>query len=802
MSKIKKIILILTPLAALYLFCLPAKLFRQPLSATLSTGDGTLLGARISAGGQWYFEPAKSVPDKFAKCIVTYEDKRFWWHPGIDFLSIGRAIRQNLSRHEVVSGASTITMQVIRLSRPDAPRNIPEKLLEAVMATRLELRHSKKKILLLYASNAPFGGNVVGLEAAAWRYFGRPAEELSWAESAMLAVLPNSPALIHPGRNRARLLEKRNYLLDKLMEKGIIDNVECELAKDEPLPEKPLPMPDKAYHLLERLRAEGGDKAYVCSIDPVLQDRVNAIARSHFAEYHSNLVDNMGILVMSVKTGDVIAYYGNNKGLSPGLRGADVDMIPAPRSSGSTLKPILYAAMLDSGLVLPTTLVKDTPYNYNNFQPHNFARTFDGAVPADQVIQRSLNVPSVRMLEQYGVPRFLELLQSMGFDTITRDADHYGLSLILGGAEISLQNLVRAYAAMAAKLSSDSDESTIPLHPQGTEGDTPSDNPGRHNVPPNTSSNQRHRSDDVIPDPIGDPPAIEVPLSRGAIWLTFEALSKAGRPEEESSWMGFSSSRRIAWKTGTSWGNRDAWSVGVNRDYVVGVWVGNSDGEGRAQMTGVSYASPVMFEVFGALPWSGWFSKPLDSLVPLEVCSKSGLPASRICPETETLWVPDIEERPEECKYHRTVHLDANRQWLVNSSCYPVEQMVEAVWFVLPPAQEWYYMKNHLDYRPLPPKHPDFDAASDQRNPIEIIYPQNGITIVTTRSLSGREQGVVVRAAHTDPSAVLYWHLDDEFVGQTRGGEHDLLLHPEAGMHLLTAMDGNGSSRAVTFIVK
>ena len=780
MSKIKKIILILTPLAALYLFCLPAKLFRQPLSATLSAADGTLLGARISSAGQWCFEPAASVPEKFAKCIVAYEDKRFWRHAGVDLLSIGRAVRQNLSRREVVSGASTITMQVIRLSRPDAPRSVPEKLLEAVMATRLELRCSKKEILLLYASNAPFGGNVVGLEAAAWRYFGRPADELSWAESATLAVLPNAPALIHPGRNRERLLEKRNFLLDKLLDKGIIDDIECELAKDEPLPGKPLPMPDKAYHLLERLRANGGDKAYSCTIDPVLQDRVNAIARSHFEEYHSNLVDNMGILVLSVKTGQPIAYYGNTKGLAQGLRGADVDMIPAARSSGSTLKPLLYAAMLDSGHILPTTLIKDTPYNYNNFQPHNFARTFDGAVPADQVIQRSLNVPSVRMLEQYGVQEFLDLLKQMGFDTITKDADHYGLALILGGAEISLQNLTGAYCAMAQKLEeipgqAGNDGSRVMRDNQGTDGSR------------------------VMPGLIGHP---EVPLSRGAIWLTFEALAKAGRPEEESSWRSYSSSRKIAWKTGTSWGNRDAWSVGVSRDYVVGVWVGNSDGEGRAQMTGVSYASPVMFDVFTALPASGWFNKPLDSLVPLEVCSKSGLPASRICPEVDTLWVPDIEVRPDECKYHRTVHLDSGRRWLVNSSCWPVEDMVEEVWFVLPPAQEWYYMKNHLDYRPLPPKHPDFDAASEQRSPIDIIYPQNGVTVVTTRSLTGREQGVVVRAAHTDPTAVLYWHLDDEFVGQTRGGEHDLLLHPEPGQHLLTAMDANGASKAVVFTVR
>ena len=221
MGKVKKIVPISIPLLLIvwYLFCLPHNLFKVPLSATAVTADGTLLGARISADGQWYFPPADHVPDKFARCIVTYEDKRFWWHLGIDYLSAGRALVQNLTRGEVVSGASTLTMQVIRLSRPGAPRTLPEKVYEMILATRLEMRCTKRKILLLYASNAPFGGNVVGIEAAAWRYFGRSADDLSWGESAMLAVLPNAPGLIHPGRSRDRLLEKRNALLDKLMQK-------------------------------------------------------------------------------------------------------------------------------------------------------------------------------------------------------------------------------------------------------------------------------------------------------------------------------------------------------------------------------------------------------------------------------------------------------------------------------------------------------------------------------------------------------------------------------------------------------
>ncbi len=770
MHKCKKFLLILLPLALLvwYLFCLPRQLFPLPLSATAVAADGTLLGARISADGQWYFPPADHVPSKFSKCIVTCEDKRFWWHPGIDFLSVGRALRQNLKRGEVVSGASTLTMQVIRLSRPGAPRNVPEKLYEMVLATRLELRCSKKKILLLYASNAPFGGNVVGLEAAAWRYFSRSADELSWGESALLAVLPNAPGLIHPGRSRERLLQKRNALLDKLERKGVIDATECLLAKDEPLPDKPQAMPDAAYHLLERCRLQEGDHSYRTTLDAALQERVAAIARRHYQAYHSNLVDNMGVLVVDVHSGEIRAYYGNTRDCAPGGRGVDVDMIPAARSSGSTLKPLLYAAMLDAGEILPGMLIRDTPYNAHNFSPRNFGRSYDGAVPAHEVIERSLNVPSVRMLEEYGVERFLEILQQTGFSTIDKDADHYGLSLILGGAEITLESLARAYYYLAAELGGDPVYEDLAW----------------------LSGLRRERL-----------PARRIPLSRASAWLTFDALSNASRPEEEASWMDYSTGRRIAWKTGTSWGNRDAWSVGVTPDWVVAVWVGNSDGEGRAGVTGVSYASPVMFDVFSALSSSAWFSRPTEEMTRIEVCHESGLPAGDLCPQRDTVWVPDIEERPDVCRYHQLVHLDPEGRWQVNSSVLPPEQIRSEVWFVLPPAQEWYYMQRHLDYKPLPPRHPLLDAASSGTNPIEIIYPQPGLSLVLTRGLSGMQNGVVFRAAHSDPSAILYWHIDDQYLAQTQG-EHELRVDPGPGEHRLTLIDGQGARRSVLFSVK
>ena len=766
MNKVTKIVLIIAYLFLLgFAFCLPRELFPSPCSATLLSRDGELLGAHISREGQWYFGETSGVPEKFEKSIICYEDKRFRLHGGVDLLSAARALRQNLHRGKVVSGASTLTMQVIRLSRSDKPRTLPEKLWEMVLATRLEWRCSKQEILALYASHAPFGGNVVGLDAAAWRYFGRPADELSWAENAMLAVLPNAPALIHPGRNRERLLEKRNGLLDKLFRSGVIDETECLLAKDEPLPDKPLPMPDLAHHLLERGRKEFGEGEIRSTLDAALQRRVNAIAENHFREYHSNLVDNLGILVLDVPAGEIRAYYGNTRGCLEGLRGVEVDMVPAARSSGSTLKPLLYAAMLQEGMILPGTLIKDTPYNYNNFSPKNFNLSYDGAVPAHEVIERSLNVPSVRMLEQYGAERFLALLQALGFTTIDKSADHYGLSLILGGAEISLETLARAYYYLAAKLSDET------LH---------------KDLSYVSGARRKHLA------------AESVPLSPSAVWLTFDALSHANRPEEEASWLDFSSSRKVAWKTGTSWGDRDAWSVGVTPGHVVAVWVGNSDGEGRAGMTGVSYAAPVMFDVFAALPASHWFEMPLYDMVPVEVCARSGVPASSLCPDRDTIWAPELAPRPDPCRYHRRVHLDAERRFQVNSNCCPVEAMVTDTFFVLPPAQEWYYRRRHLDYRPLPPKHPLFDAASGDRNPIEIIYPQSGVTVVATRGLDGQKKGAVLKAAHSDPEAVLYWHLDGEYLGETRGF-HEMMVSPEPGPHLLTLVDGDGVRRSVSF---
>jgi len=759
-SKKKKIIIALccaALFAALVIILMPRQIFHKPVSALLESSDGKMLGARIASDGQWRFPQIDTVPDKFARAIITYEDKRFRRHLGIDPLALGRAIVLNIRKREIRSGASTITMQTIRLSRENRPRTFWEKIVEMFLAVRLELRYSKTRILAMYASNAPFGGNVVGLEAASWRYFGRPAGELSWAESAMLAVLPNSPSLIHPGKNRDILLEKRNGLLDKMAAKGIIDPTECMLSKEEPLPGKPYPMPDIAYHYLETLRKEGGDRRYTSDIDKGLQERTEEILRRNVVLFESNQVYNVAAMVMEVANGRIITYCGNLNPEGSGIsHGRAVDVIQAPRSSGSTLKPFLYAAMLDDGEILPTMLVPDIPSHYKDFTPSNYNHTFDGAVPANSIIRRSLNVPSVRLLQEYGVEKFLLLLRELGFTTINRSAEDYGLSLILGGAEIRLIDLVHAYRNMAATLA----ESTEDLSP----------------------------------------------LSPGSIWCTFDVLTGVSRPEEEGSWQSFSSSRTVAWKTGTSYGNRDAWSIGVTPEYVVGVWVGNCNGEGRPNLTGIGYAAPVMFEILSILPPTGWFELPILDLEEVAVCPLSGHPVSDICSigtdlTPDTLLVPPHEHKPDICPYHRLLHLSEDQRYIVNSDCYSTAKMVIRSWFVLPPSQEWYYMATHPDYRRLPPLHPDFalGGSSTRSKIVEIIYPQEGMILAAPLSLDGKSQGVVFSAAHASPSATLYWHIDDRYIGSTSSNEHKMLVLPEPGRHRLVVTDTNGNSAYVWF---
>lgn len=741
--------------AVLFAAALPRKLFAPLTSTVLLARGGELLGATIAADSQWRFPPRSLVPEKFRRAIVEFEDRRFYSHTGVDTLALARAIRDNRSAGRVVSGASTLTMQVIRLSRGPKPRTVGEKLVEMLLALRLEMREDKETILALFASHAPFGGNVVGLDAAAWRWFGRPPESLSWAESALLAVLPNNPSLMHPGRNREALAAKRDRLLEALRASGALDDEACRLALAEPLPPEPRSLPSLAPHLLDHQRGLARS-----SIDAGLQRRSAAIVERHGRELARAGITSAAALVLDVATGEPLAYIGNI-GDGPGSR---VDIIRAPRSTGSILKPLLYAAMLEAGEILPGQLVADVPTRYGAFFPQNMSLGYEGAVAARRALARSLNVPAVRMLQEHGVDRFAATLRALGMSTLHRPARDYGLSLILGGAEGTLGELTSIYAALARAAGGSG---------QGA-----------------PQAGGRLVSTAPRPWPIG----------AGAAWLTLEAMLEVERPDEDSGWRELSSGRSIAWKTGTSFGFRDAWAIGVTPRFAVGVWAGNADGQGRPGLRGSEAAAPILFELLDALPRDGWFERPDFDLVQVPACGRSGFRAGPQCEAVTLAWAPRGAPPGPPCPYCRLVHLDATLRWQVTSACEPVEAIVTRPWFVLPPAMEHYFRRHHSDYRPLPQQRSGCAAADSGRPALSLIYPTEGSRIYVPRELAGGRGRAVFQAAHRDAEAQVHWHLDDEYIATT-SGLHQLSLAPEPGEHTLTIVDSDGARVQRVFTV-
>ncbi|MCX6277606.1 MAG: penicillin-binding protein 1C [Bacteroidetes bacterium] len=756
---------------------LPRPLFNDPLTTVLLDHDGNLLGAKIAADQQWRFPESEEIPEKFQKAIINYEDRWFRFHPGFNPVASFRAARLNISRGRIVSGGSTITMQVVRLARKNRKRTIPEKIWETILAYRLELTHTKADILRLYASHAPFGGNVVGLEAASWRYFGVDAKNLSWAEAATLAVLPNSPGLIYPGRNPQRLLAKRNSLLETLYRHGVIDAVACELAKSERLPGKPYTLPQLAPHLLAHAVSDGrrGEKI-VSSLDISLQRRVSDILGNLSPQLNANGIWNAAALVIEVNTGKTLAYVGNLPRTDSHDRGNDVDIVTAPRSTGSILKPFLYAAALNDGLLLPNTLVADIPTQIGGFAPENYNLTYDGAVPASRALARSLNIPAVKMLQTYGYEQFYSLLKKAGLTTLEKPAGHYGLALILGGAEATLWDIAGVYASMARNLNNY--------------------NAGKANDRSGFDSPHYLADDKKIKSiKTGKSALFDV----GSTWLTFDAMLEVARPGEELLWRQFSSSHRIAWKTGTSFGNRDAWSVGVTPEYVVAVWVGNASGEGRPGLTGIGVAAPALFNIFRALPATTWFRMPAGAMMQVNVCRYSGYRASSICEFSDSVWIPKSGAKTAPCPFHQLIHLDKTGQWQVTSACESPENMLHVPWFVLPPVQEWYFRNKNPFYKVLPPFRQGCDAGNERRN-MEIIYPKHNSILYIPVDLDGKPGSAVFRAAHRDVTLTVYWYLDDNYIGSTRQ-IHQMALSPDCGIHRLTLTDQNGERITIVFEV-
>lgn len=745
--------------AVIFLFSFDAsywnKLKDTALSKAIYAQGGELLGASVASDGQWRLKAGSHVSERFAIALISYEDRRFYGHAGFDTIAIIRAFLSNIKGRKILSGASTISMQSARLSRSPGPRSIFAKLLELWMAARLELGHNKDQILDIYSGLAPFGANVAGLEAAGFRWFGRAPEKLSWGEAACLAVLPNSPGLVHPGRSRNELKRKRDLLLNYLAKNSCISEIDLEIAIAEALPAEPIPMPKLAPHFL----AHSNEGRTDTSLDYVIQSRANSIIQRHTKRLMNNGIENIAALIIRTEDNSLAAYIGNSPQES-GAMSPWVDCILAPRSSGSILKPFLYAAMLDTGELNPAQLVPDIPTRVGSYSPENNLKTFSGAVRADAALALSLNVPFVRLLRTYGVERFASLLKNIGFTSLYRAPLDYGLPLILGGAEVSLLEAAYAYSFLARAAIADEDL-----------------------LKPSSMEQEKLNGKNF-------------PISAGAAYLCLEALVNVGRPGEDASWQEYASSRRIAWKTGTSFGSRDAWAIGVSKDWVVAVWTGNASGVGRPELKGSTSAAPIMFDLFELLPRSEWFKPDMRSLRFITVCSDSGFVAGPNCSDTKQIMVPVLAKTYINCPYCIKVQLNKDRTSRVRPDQYGGEEIITEKRFVLPPAMELYYAMREPGYKLLPPWAEGMAAQKD----LDFLAPEENSWIYVPIELDGSLGKTVFRAVHRKKSAKLFWHLDGDYIGETLI-DHRMEARPGQGRHELVIVDDSGNSLKRVFFV-
>ncbi len=754
------ILLVLILLAVFLITPLPDAGGRD-LSTLIKDVNGNVLRVFLNRDEQWLFPPDKDiiVSEKLKKAVICFEDKSFYFHPGVNPLSVVRAAYQNLKKKTVVSGASTITMQLARILDPKE-RNISNKLVEILQAFKLEMLYSKKRILRLYLENAPYGGNIIGFQAASLKYFNKPPNSLTWAEAALLAVLPNAPGLMSPGKNKKLLIRKRNGLLKKLFLRGQIEESTYNLAVTEPAPAGSIDFKMEIPHLSRLIEKENKGVMVKTFINIEYQKEIERIIDKHMQFLSGYGIKNCAVLVAETRTGKVSAYLGSQNFYDESTLGK-VDGVTSPRSSGSILKPFLYALSFDRGYLLPESKIKDVPVHYGTFNPENCNLNFSGLVSVEEALIRSLNVPAVVALEKFGIYDFYNFLEKAGVSTLFRTPDDYGLTLILGGAEVTLFDLVSIYRSL-----------------------------GRYGL----SGNLKLIDEENLQDDN------EQLISKGSAYLVLQILKQLKRPGLEAWWESFNGAKPFAWKTGTSYGNRDAWALGVSPKWTIGIWVGNFDGRENINLGSSTCSAPILFDIFNYLPageGENWFEPPSGGLRPVRICADSGYRAGENCKNTLLASISEGAARLKKCPYCRSVFVNIEETEEVCSLCWEQGKYKKVKKIFYPPDVVQYLSEGGVITERMLPHKKDCPGNS-RRDVMNVIYPQENASIFIPRDLNGKLQKINLRAAHIDPGKKIYWYIDNVYRGCT-ACKHSMAVELTSGKHSLEIIDSDGERAGVTF---
>ncbi len=744
-------VLFLALFAAVYLVPLPDR--ETGWSQVVEYRDGTPAHVFLSPDDKWRLQvDLDAIDPKLIDGLIALEDKRFWDHDGVDPIAIGRAAWSNLSSGHRVSGGSTLTMQLARLLEP-RPRTIPSKLLDMFRAAQLDLRLSKREILAEYLSRTPYGDNVEGVESAAWAYFGHNARHLTAVEVATLLAVPQGPQRFKPRPGNAALRVRRDAIVTKLIEAGVVDGADAQAALAEiaePPPDHLRPMPREARHAAIELRAKYPERGHIRStLEAGAQALVEREVALRTPELHRKQIYNGAIVVVDHKTREVVALAGNLD-FDDAVHGGQIAMFDRPRSPGSTLKPTLYALAIDRGIALPGYLVADVPNQYGTYRPRNFDNDFAGLVTLKDALSKSLNLPFVDLLARLGVDHFLGELARMDIKGADAVPGTYGLSMIVGGIELSPLEVAGLYATLAE------DGSYVPLRQVMDE------------LP-------------IEPSPIFAP---------GAAYLTRQALAQKDRPD-------FPRRRDISklppdihWKTGTSFGFRDAWAVGSSARYTAVVWTGNVDNKPSAELVGSEAAGPLLFDVLEGLADRTRHSMetPPAALTEIEVCAYSGHVASDACPsriKTSAL-IHAVPTTP--CPYHQSYEVDRETGFAVTPACRRVGHAYDLKSFVVLPSSVTAWLADRHRTVPDAPMFED-GCSGETGGPPVMMLPGEGLIITLIPGMPARQQAVPLAASTRD--GTLTWFVDGALIATGPASQRQFWT-PSIGRHSVVVADAAG----------
>lgn len=737
------------------IFPLPDKI---EYSTVITDNKGDIINAYLTRDQQWRMKTElNEISPLLRKTIIAKEDKYFYSHPGVNPLAVIRAFFKNIFRMKRTSGASTITMQVARALEPGR-RTIWVKIREMFRAFQLEWKYSKKEILQMYLNLVPYGGNIEGVKAASLLYFNKNPDHLSLAEITALSIIPNRPSSLVIGKNNDLIVQERNRWLKKFAKDNVFSEKEIEDAINEPLTATRESVPHYIPHLAYKLKRERQNDIIKTNIDLNTQLKTEKLVEDYVRNLKLRNIKNAAVIIIDNHTRNIITYVGSSS-FRDTTDAGQVNGANAVREPGSTLKPLLYALCFDEGLLTPKKVITDVPVNYEGYAPENYDQKFNGNVTIEFALEHSLNIPAVKGLKSLGIKRFIQKLTDCNFRQVQKDRNKLGLSLILGGCGATLEELTGLFSSFA--------------------------NNGIYISPSFTQDDSGGVSKNIV--------------SPAAAYMVTDILSRVNRPDFPLNWQATEHMPKIAWKTGTSYGRRDAWSIGYNKNFTVGIWTGNFSGVGVADLSGANIATPLLFKIFNTIDYNSdkeWFSQPGDCDI-RKVCSETGLLPSDHCSNLVTDYFIPLVSSNKVCNNWQEISVSADEKISFCNSCLPKTGYKKKWYKIIDPDMESWYRENKISYLSIPPHNPDCEKIFKGAAPL-IISPVNGSEYLISKK---NPEPLQLTCKTANDVSKVYWYIDNKFYKVSYAGEK-LFFMPVEGPVKISCTDDKGRNRNITIYVR